>query len=131
MLAWTSQPARRRPDHAALLAAVVLLSAWAIMVTLEAPYLALVGAVLLLVSVAPFWMPTRYRLDDDGIELRRWPRTRRRPWAELRRAQIGASAALVSPFAEPNRLDRFRGLVLYFDGGDRAAIVAALRAHLP
>lgn len=127
-LEWTAHPARRRPDLVALCAAVVLLSAWAILVTLEAPWLALLGAVLLVIAIAPFWMRTRYRIDEAGVEERRWPRRRRRAWRELRRVQVGPGAALVSPFAAPHRLDRFRGLVVYFDGGPREAIIAALRA---
>jgi len=129
-LTWTAHPVRRRPQQLALVAAVVLLSAWAILVTLESGYLALLGALLLMVAVAPYWLPSHYRLDDEGVEERRWPRRRRRSWADLRRLQIGPGAALVSPFARPHRLDRFRGLVVYFDGGDRDVIVAALRARL-
>lgn len=129
-LRWTSHPARRRPDQLALVAAVVLLSAWAIMVSLGSGYLALLGAILLLLAIAPFWMPTHYCLDDDGVEERRWPRRRYRRWSELRRVQIGPGAALVSPFERAHRLERFRGLMIYFDGGPRDAIVAALRARL-
>ncbi|MBK9033201.1 MAG: hypothetical protein IPL61_18340 [Myxococcales bacterium] len=131
MLAWTAHPARRRPDHVALLAAVVLLSAWAVLVTLEAPWLAALAAALLVIAVAPFWLPTTYRLDDAGIEERRWPRRRYRTWAELRRLDVGARALLLSPFARATWLDRYRGMIVMFDGGDRDAIVAAARARLP
>lgn len=109
---------------------MVLLSAWAVLVTLEAPWLAALGAALLLAAVAPFWLPTRYRIDDGGIEEWRWPRRRRRAWPELRRVEVGARALLVSPFARPSWLDRYRGMVIMFDGGDRAAIVAAVRARV-
>lgn len=129
-LVWTAHPARRRPDQVALVAAVVLLSAWAVLVTLGSPYLAALGAVLIAIAIAPFWLPTHYRLDDDGVEERRWPRRRFRPWSELRRLQIGPGAALLSPFSRRHRLERLRGLVVYFDGGDRDAIVAALEARL-
>lgn len=130
MLTWTAHPARRRPDQIALVAAVVLLSAWAVLVTLQAPWLALVGAGLLTISISPWWLPTHYTLDDDGIEERRWPRRRRRAWAELRRVEVGGRALLLSPFARASWLDRYRGITVQFEGGDRAAIVAAVRARL-
>ena len=130
-LAWTAHPARRRPDQVALIAAVVLLSAWAVLVTLAAPWLAILAAALLVIAVAPFWLPTRYRLDAAGIEERRWPRRRYRTWAELRRCDVGGRALLLSPFARPSWLDRYRGMVVMFDGGERAAIIAAVQARLP
>lgn len=130
MLTWTAHPARRRPDHVALVVAVALLAAWAVLVTLEAPWLALLAVILIAAAVAPFWLPTRYRIDDDGVEEARWPRRRRRGWAELRRVEVGPRALLVSPFARRSWLDRHRGVIVMFDGGDRDAIVAAVRARL-
>ncbi len=123
---WTADPARRRPQDIFLVAAVVLVSAWAVLVTLESPLLAGLAALILVVSVAPFLLPTHYRLDDDGIEERRVFTTRRRPWSELRRVQVGPGAALVSPFARKSWLDRRRGLYLYLDGADRDQVIAIL-----
>ena len=117
-LTWTAHPARRRPDQLALIAAVVLLSVWAVMVTLQSPWLALVAAVLLVVATASFLFPTHYRLDELGVEQRRIFGRRFRAWADLRRLQVGPGAALVSPFARPSWMDRHRGFILYFDGLD-------------
>ncbi len=131
-LSWTSHPAKRRPQDVFLLAAVVLLSAWAVLVTLDSALLAGLAVVILMVSVAPFWLPTHYRLDDDGVEARRLWTRRRRAWGDLRRAQIGTGAALVSPFARPSWMDRHRGVLLCFDGLDRRDdVVAELRTRLP
>jgi hypothetical protein len=133
VLSWTAHPMKSRPDQLALIVAVVLLSAWAVLVTLRSPYLALLGAVLLLLAVLPFLVPTHYRLDDAGIEQRRLVSRRFRPWSELRRVQIGPGAALVSPFARPSWMDRHRGFILYFDGLDadgKARAIAALREHI-
>ena len=123
---WTAHPARRRPQDIFLVAAVVLVSAWAVLVTLESPLLAGLAALILVVSVAPFLLPTHYRLDDDGIEERRVFTTRRRAWSELRRVQLGPGAALVSPFARKSWRDRRRGLYLYLDGADRDQVIAIL-----
>ncbi len=133
LLTWTAHPARRRPDQLALVAAVLLLSAWAVMVTLGSPFLAALAAILLVVATAPFLFPTRYRLDGAGVEERRLLARRFRAWADLRRVQIGRGAALVSPFARPSWMDRHRGFVLYFDGLDaagKAAVVDTLRARV-
>jgi hypothetical protein len=127
---WTAHPARRRPQDVFLVGAVVLVSMWAVLVTLGSAFLAALAAVILVVAVAPFLFPTRYRLDDDGVEERRLWTRKRRSWRDLRRLQVGPGAALVSPFARPSFLDRHRGLVLYLDGADRDRVVATLRARV-
>jgi len=129
-LRWTAHPARSRPRDVALVAAVVLLASWAVMVALRSPFLTVLAAVILLVSIAPFLLPTHYRLDDDGVEERRFGRRRFRAWRDLRRWQVGPGAALVSPFARRHWLERYRGILLYLDGADRDQVVATLRERI-
>lgn len=127
---WTAHPARRRPEGAWLVACVVLLTAGAVLASLQSLFLAALAVVILLVAVAPFLFPTRYVLTEDGIEERRLGRRRARRWDELRRLQVGAGAALVSPFARRSWLDRYRGIIVMFDGADREAVVALLREKI-
>lgn len=127
---WTAHPARRRPRDIALVACVVCLTAAAVLGGLGSPFLALLAVVVLLVAVAPFLFPTRYRLTDEGLEERRLGRRRARPWSELRRLEVGPGAALVSPFARRSWLDRHRGLLLLLDGADRERVVALLRERV-
>ncbi len=127
---WTAHPAKRRPRDVALVAAVVLLAAAAVVGALESLFLAALAVVILLVSVAPFLLPTHYVLSDDGIQQRCGLRTRERAWSELRRLSVGRDAALVSPFASPSWLDRRRGFIVMFDGGDRGEIVDILQQRV-
>ena len=128
---WTAHPARRRPNDVFLVVAVVLLASWAVMASLGSVFLAALAIVVLLAAVAPFLVPTHYRIDDEGVEERRLWTRKRRAWSDLRRAQIGPGAALLSPFARKSFLDRHRGLYLYFDGADRERVVAILRERIP
>jgi hypothetical protein len=129
-LEWTSHPAKRRPQDVMLAACVILLSAWAVLIGLQSAWLAVVAAILLVAAIAPFLLPTRYRIDGDGIAERRLWVTRTRRWTELQRLDVGRAAALVSPYARPRWLDRYRGLVIYFDGAERTAVVRALESRL-
>ena len=129
-LTWTAHPARRRPHHVALVAAVVLVTCSVVISSLESFLLAGLAAAILVLAVAPFLFPTRYTLDDQGVCERRMLRRRSRRWSELRRLEVGREAALLSPFARPNWLDRYRGLIVMFDGGDRAAVVSFLEDKL-
>ena len=127
---WTAHPARTRPREVALVVAVVSLTCGAVLASLESLLLAALAAVILVVAVAPFVFPTHYTLTDLGIEERRGFRRKSRRWKDLRRVQIGAQAALVSPFARKNWLDRYRGLVVMFDGADREQVVGILEGRV-
>jgi hypothetical protein len=130
-LAWTCHPARDRPRDVALVAAVVLVTAGAVLASFESWFFAALAVVIVLASVAGFVLPTRYCLSEEGVEERRLFRHRFRPWAELRRLELGPRAALVSPFSRPTWLDRHRALVLRFDDGVAPLAAAILRARIP
>jgi hypothetical protein len=112
-------------------AAVSFLTAGAVIGSLQSLYLGVLALVLLWVSVAPFLLPTHYVVSDLGVEERRGWRRRFRPWTGLRRVDIGRDAALLSPLARPSWLDRYRGLVLLFDGADRDLVVKLIAQKLP
>ena len=129
-LAWTAHPARRRPRELALVAAVLFLTTGAVLVAFESLFMTALAAVIVVLSIASFLFPTRYRISDEGIEERRLGMRRARRWVDLRRLEIGRGAALVSPFARKSWLDRSRGFLLLFDGADRQAVVAELRRRM-
>lgn len=129
-LAWTAHPARRRPRDLALVAAVLFLTAGAVLVSFESLFMTALAAVIVVLSIASFLFPTHYRLSEEGIEERRLGMRRARRWVDLRRLEIGRGAALVSPFARKSWLDRSRGFLLLFDGADRQAVIAELERRI-
>jgi hypothetical protein len=130
LLRWTAHPARRRPREVALVVAVVATTCGVVLLTFESALLALLAAVVLCASVAPFLLPTRYTLTDEGIEAARALMTRRRRFADLRRLEVGRDAALASPLPRPSFLDRRRGIWIWFDGTDRERVVKLLRQRI-
>jgi hypothetical protein len=127
---WTAHPARRRPRDVALVAAVVLITCGVVLASLGSLLLSVLAAVILMVAVAPFLLPTHYTLTDVGIEERRAFRRKSRQWSDLRRLQVGPRAALVSPFASKSWMDRYRGLIVMFDGADRDQVVDILERQV-
>lgn len=117
-----------------LAACVVFATAYAVLVGLQSALLAVLAAVLLVASIAPFLVPTRYRLDGDRLSERRLFVHRSRRWSELRRVEVGKAAALVSPYARPRWLDRYRAITVILpvagDGADRDDVVRALRERV-
>jgi len=130
LLTWTAHPARRRPRDVALVVAIVSTTAGVVLWTFESAFLALLAVVFLLLSVSSFLLPTRYRITEDGIEAARALVVRRRRFADLRRLEVGADAALVSPLPRPGFLDRRRGLWIWLDGADRERLIGLLREKI-
>jgi hypothetical protein len=135
LLSWTAHPARTRPRDVALLVAVTATTAGCVLYSLESLFLCALAVVVLLVAVAPFWLPTHYSLTDDGISAVRMGLRRVRRFRDLRRVDVDrdparASTVLVSPFARPTWLCRTRGMTLFLDGADRAGVVAFLKERI-
>jgi hypothetical protein len=130
LASWTAHPARRRPRELALVVAVVSTTAAAILISFQSALLAALSAVILVVAVAPFLLPTRYTITDEGIAAERAFVRRERRFSELRRLEVGPRAALVSPFRRPHLLDRRRGLLVLLDGAERRRVVALLAERI-
>jgi hypothetical protein len=78
-------------------------------------WLAGLAAALLAVSVAPFFVRTGYRLSDEGVEIRRPWRRRRRPWADFRAVLAGRDLVVLSPFERRTWLEAVRGETLLLE----------------
>jgi hypothetical protein len=128
---WTAHPARRRPKELALAVAVIALTAAAILAGLGSAYLAALAVVVLVIAIAPFLLPTRYTITDEGIEARRALTRRSRRFVELRRLDVWRDAALASPFRKRTAFDRFRGILVLLDGADRDRVIELLKERIP
>ncbi len=124
---WTAHPAKHRPKDLALVVCVVALAAWAVLVSFQSVAWALFSVVVLLIAVGPFLLPTTYTVTEEALVSERASTRRSRRFAELRRVDVGPHVALLSPFRERSFLDRYRGMLVLFDGADRDRIVQLLR----
>lgn len=129
-MSWTTHPFPRHPARgmaglAVSLAALGLVQAWA-----RTPALTGLGALLLLVSLWPFYFPTRWRVDGAGVEANYGLWRRRWPWDRFRAFVRLPGAVVLTPFASPHLLERWRAvLVPCPEAGDR--LVAVLARRLP
>jgi hypothetical protein len=103
------------PRSLLLVAAVVAICA-AAAVAFEGAGYGVLAAVLLGGSLARYFVPTDVELDEQGATLRFLGQSRRVPWSEVRRVEIGRNGVHLSPFERPSRLDSFRGTFLRFAG---------------
>lgn len=90
----------------------------------------LLGAAMIALSTADFWMPIRYRLTD--VDARRSVGFSHSSiqWSEVAQVREDDLGAKLSPLRNPSsRLEAFRGLYMHFDG-NRDAIMDRIRRQV-
>jgi len=128
-LEWSVWPAREKP-LLSLGLTVLLIAIWVAVgyIYREAVWV-LLAVILLLGAVAPFFVITRYRLDEEGVSMKRYVTTMKKRWEEMRSYYPDKNGVLVSPFVKPSRLENFRGVYLRF-GGNREKVLAVLEQNI-
>jgi hypothetical protein len=115
-LAWRVHPASRRPATAvAVLGVVGLASFWSARVGGHGVW-GVTAATFLIATVASFLFPTRYRLTDEGVEVRLLGARRRRAWAGLHVVAEGGEGLLLSPSRRRGIFDPVRTILLRYEG---------------
>jgi hypothetical protein len=128
-LEWVLHPVLHQHRKTALLAAVVALAALAIYFNTRSVTWGAVGALILLLGVHDYLLPTRFRLTVEGVEVRFFFFSRRRTWAQLKSFYADHNGVLLSPFARPSRLDTFRGIYVRF-ADNRERIMAYVKSRM-
>ena len=111
-------PAWRQPLKTFCLVVYLVLASWTLGAALLAPMLsissfaaALAVLAILMLMLRAWFVPTRYRIDDAGIEVRDW-RTRHFSWDRFRGWRRERNGFYLSPFSNPARFDNCRGLFI-------------------
>jgi hypothetical protein len=126
-LSWTVWPLVRKPALGAL---ALLCIAGAVLLVASITtgfWMPVFSGIVLAVSVAPFFLPTSYRLTPEGVEIVRLGRAERRPWSSFRRVRADDEILQLSPFLKRAWLDSFRSCTLFLDGNRREVVDYAER----
>jgi len=129
-LEWQVHLARGNPARAAVVAALIGVSAWLCLHLFQNGLLAIATILVLLGATAEFLFPIHYRLTAEAAEFRNLHTLRRIAWTDVRKAYRLDHGVYLSPFERASRLDAFRGVLLRFsaDGAEKEAVLAAVRA---
>ncbi len=130
-LSWRAWPLVEYPGRSALAGVAVVGAAAAIYFVWDSALFAVLGAVVLALSLHGHLLPRRYRLDDDGVSVSVMGIKKSRPWDYFHSYYADRLGAMLSTFTYPSRLDSFRGMNLRFARGNREAVVAFVGARLP
>jgi len=130
-LSWRAWPLVEYPARSALAAFAVAGTAAAIYFIWDSALFAVLGAVVLALSLHGHILPRRFRLDDDGVFVSVIGIKKRRPWDYFHSYYADRLGVMLSTFTYPSRLDSFRGVNLRFARDNRDDVVAFVAARLP
>lgn len=97
---------------------------------LRSPGWGIFAVAVLFLSLEAFFLPTRYRLGEEGLEIRRVFSRSLAGWARFRRVYEDDHGLTLSPYRRRSLLEPYRSFRLLFDGGDREEIRRIVRARL-
>ena len=90
-------PSACRPVRSAIAVMLVAMMGGALFRLTGTLLYSLIAVIVCLISLAPFFMRTEYRLDDRGVTMRRAGCRRRLEWSRIRTVNAGATSIFVSP----------------------------------
>ena len=127
-LEWVSFPMKERPGATVALIAIMLVSAFAASVMMGNIWWGIIGLALLFLSMWSYFLPVEFVMDSTGVRKKSPFGTEIRKWGEVRSIIPDANGVLLSPFKEPTRLAKFRGLGIQFSG-NREEVLEFIRAR--
>jgi len=115
-LAWSVHPIKRKPLVSAAVTLFVILIALVVYGWMQSLWFMMLALVIMLGSLAKFYFPTSYKLSGRGVTVKTTTQTLFKEWRIYRSCYPDKKGILLSPFAEPSRLENFRGLYVMFEG---------------
>jgi hypothetical protein len=119
---------RERPKATVALVAIMLVSSFAASVMMGNIWWGIIGLALLFLSMWSYFLPVEFTMDSAGVRKKSPFGTEVRKWEEVRSIIPDANGVLLSPFKQPTRLAKFRGLGVQFSG-NREEVLEFIRAR--
>ncbi len=129
ILEWLSHPAAERPGATVAYVFIIFLSG--VMATLvmgNNPWWGMVGIAVLFLSGWTYFLPIRFRMDSEGVQKKSLFGNEKKKWSQVKSIVPDKYGVLLSPFPQPTRLAKFRGLSVQFSG-NREEVLEFIRAH--
>ena len=129
LLEWTCHPMKRKPWVTLAVTLLITVVAMGVYSWTDSKWLAVFGALVIFGSLAKFYFPTSYRLTDEAFQIKTTTQTLTKLWANFRSCYPDRNGVLISPFAQPSRLENFRGVYIMF-GNNRDEVMAFVKERL-
>lgn len=116
VLEWTCHPVKRKPLVSAAVTVFIVVVGITIYSMTDSNLFTVLGLVILLMSLAKFYFPTKFKLSDRGITIKTTTQSVFKEWKIYRSCYPDKKGILLSPFVDQSRLENFRGLYVMFEG---------------
>ena len=114
-LEWTVHPVLRQPWVSVAVSAFVIVVVYCVHAWMQSHVFTLLAMLIMLGSLAKFYFPTHYKMDDRTVTVKTTTQTLVKEWKLYRSCYPDKKGILLSPFATPTRLENFRGLYVMFE----------------
>ncbi|MFO8061737.1 MAG: hypothetical protein R6U31_02295 [bacterium] len=74
----------------------------------------LLALVIILLTLTPYFVPTKYSIDSEGVTVKYLFQKKKYPWERFRNYYADSKGILLSPFERPSRLENFRGIYVRY-----------------
>lgn len=128
-LEWVSFPMKERPGATVALVTIMLVASFAASVMMGNVWWGIIGLALLFLSMWSFFLPVEFVMNSEGVSKKSPFGTEVKKWKEIRSIIPDANGVLLSPFKEPTRLSKFRGLSVQYSG-NREEVLEFIRARI-
>lgn len=92
------------------------------------PWWGILGVAVLFLSGWTYFLPIKFSMDSEEIRKKSLFGTERKKWSQVKSIVPDKYGVLLSPFPQPTRLAKFRGLSVQFSG-NREEVLEYIRAH--
>jgi len=130
LLSWRVHPALERPGLTLLVSLVILGVSLVAGLWMESAYWSVFALIVLFLSLESYFLPTRYTLGAQGLQVRKPFSRVERPWSAFRSAWFDRSGVTLSPFGRRHWLEPYRGVRLRYAPPGQPPGGAEVRAFL-
>ena len=130
MLSWVVLPVFDNWKRSALLIAFLIMLIVVVYFASQSIYLTLLSVFFLVGALYKYFVPFRYQFDNQKVTIQSFRYRFEQDWTNFHSFYIDRNGILLSPFAQPSRLENFRGVYVRF-GNNKGAVINFVKQQIP
>ncbi len=130
MLSWVVLPVFDNWRRSALLIAFLIMLIVVVYFASQSIYLTLLSVFFLVGALYKYFVPFRYQFDNQKVTIQSFRYRFEQDWTNFHSFYIDRNGILLSPFAQPSRLENFRGVYVRF-GNNKGAVINFVKQQIP
>jgi len=130
LLSWVVLPVFDNWRRSALLIAFLIMLIVVVYFASQSIYLTLLSVFFLVGALYKYFVPFRYQFDNQKVTIQSFRYRFEQDWTNFHSFYIDRNGILLSPFAQPSRLENFRGVYVRF-GNNKGAVINFVKQQIP